>query len=197
MIRGDITELTVKAAAQDPDLYQAAVVAMPQLDRLVEPAGERGAVDAVGPIKILWPPKDIPADRDGAAAWWIIFRRAIADIPRSALDKAVEQYIKTSEYRVFPAPGELRKLAEPHVRDLQRVVARAKMVARYQPPKRYTEEQLAEGNALMRDLAKELGAKARADQAAMYAPRRRPDHERHAAAEAVRAKAAELEAGEG
>lgn len=193
LIRGDITEMTVKDAAQNPDLYQAAVVAARDVDRLIQPAGEKGAVEAVGPIKIMWPPKDIPAEEDGALAWWIIFRRALADIPRSALNKAVDEYIRTSKYPKFPTPGDLRALAEPHVRDLHRVVARVKMVAKYEPPKRISDEDKAAGAELMRGLAADLAARGRADREKMFAPRARAHHERHAAAEAVRAEADRLD----
>lgn len=178
LIDGDDTMAVVKLAAENQVVYRDALAALPDIDRLVEPAGERGVIEAIAPLKLMWPPKDVPAERLAAEGWWIIFRKALADIPRSALDKAVAEYIRTSEYPVFPIPGKLRALAAPETRRLFRMVARVKMVTKQPAPKPpVSDEERAQVKAQMAELVKDLGGRFRAP----AEPKLRPEAERAAA----------------
>ena len=194
LIKGDDTIAIVKAAAENQVVYRDAVAALPQLDALMAPAGERGVVDAIAPLKLMWPPKDVPAEQLAAQGWWMIYRKALADIPRWALDQAVAEYIKTSTYPVFPIPGKLRELAEPHTRKIARMVSRVRMVTREPAPKPpVSDEERARVKAQMGELLKDLGKKS----AAPADVRLRPERER---AEVVRRSyqvVADLEKGKG
>lgn len=179
----------VGLAAQNRDLIAEAQRIAPQVERLSDPAGEANVVELLKPLMLMWPPKDIPEEDLARRAWWKIYRRALADIPFSALDKAVQDYIKTTRYKVFPAPGELRELADRHALELARVVARVKMLARRPLPKPPpSPEEKAKVAAEMMELMQNL--KMRAAPADQHP---RPRAERHAMAERLRAEADRLD----
>lgn len=181
----------VKAAAEDQVVYREALAALPHVARLTEPAGEKGVIEAVARLKLMWPPKDVPAEQVAARAWWVVYRQALADIPRSALDLAVDDYIKTSEYPVFPIPGKLRALAEPHIRGVARMVARVQMVTKQPAPKPpVSDEERAQVKTAMNELLSDLKVKA----ASAPDPVMKPRHKRHEMANQIREAADRMDA---
>jgi hypothetical protein len=183
--------VTVQDVASDPELYRQCLAASASIDMVVAEAGESAVVDALQPLLLMWPPKDLPAEKLARDAWWIIYRRALKDLPLEALKAGIERYIQTTTYKVFPAPGEIRKLAEPKKAELFRIWSRVKMVTKQPAPKPpVSDEERERVKAQMAALAADLGRKS----AAPADVKLRPDRERAAVVRESYETVARLEA---
>lgn len=57
-------------------------------------------------------------------AFWNVYKNALSDLPRLALDRAVKAYERIGKF--FPKPAEIRELAMPHADTIRQAAYRTK-----------------------------------------------------------------------
>lgn len=172
----------IREILNDPEAHREACEKWQVFAAMSAPAGAEGVQRALQPLLLWAPPKDIPADPDPAMdaglkqAWFGLAYDALEDIPYSALSQAVADYIRTSEYKTFPAFGTLRKHAERYVTELSRLAYRTRRAASMKPraPTVQTDEERAAVLAGLKDLARNLGGGGGAMAAGQRHPYRSP-----------------------
>ena len=120
-----------------PELLEEAKAANAVVQRICQPVGLNGALIAMGPLMLMF---DRPSFGKGEAgdkladAWQMTYARALSDIPREALEEAVNAYVQSGKW--FPKVAEIRDLARPKMAELRKMAWRMKEVAeKARPPK--------------------------------------------------------------
>lgn len=127
-----------------------------QLEVLCEPCGDRIVAGALAPLVIVFgkgPEAESPA-------FWRVYNEALSDLPRMALDRAVNEWSREGKF--FPKPAEIRERADVHASAMRMAAWRAKEAQKAPAPQgeRVTDPAVkAQFNALMSDLAKKLDGK--------------------------------------
>lgn len=126
--------------------------------RLAGPVGPKDCYTCLQPLVIMY---GTPAFGDGAEGaamlqeWWSRNIKALQDLPREALELAVDRYIATATKHYFPDPGVLRKLCETKAAEVRLIAWRIRKAVEDQaeltrrPPPEVSKE-VAEG---FRDVA--------------------------------------------
>ena len=97
------------------------------LEVMTEPGGKQAVMQALAPLVLVFG-KSAEAE---SPAFWTVYADALGDLPRIALDRAVQQYQREGKF--FPKPSEIRELAMPHAEALWQAKHRVK--AALEPPK--------------------------------------------------------------
>jgi hypothetical protein len=106
------TAEAVAGIVANPALHSEVIAALPGLIADRDAAMTRPAMDDLQ--RIFAPALTIYAMPDRTegewAAWWGVYREALADLPRKAIAEAMRQWLR-SPAGFFPKPGEIRALA--------------------------------------------------------------------------------------
>jgi hypothetical protein len=130
------------------DLLEEAKAANAVVQRICQPVGLNGALIGMGPLLLMFDPPSFGKNEEGvklADAWQMTYARALSDIPREALEEAVNAYIKIGKW--FPKASEIRELAGPKMAELRKIAWRLKkVVEEARPPKPVLSEAEREAN---------------------------------------------------
>lgn len=111
---------------------------------LCEPAGDQVVMAALAPLVLVYG----KGEEARSPAFWNVYKDALSDLPRIALDRAVKEYERIGKF--FPKPAEIRELAMPHADTFRQAAWRTKRaieaeVVQLRPPaeNRPTAEEIA------------------------------------------------------
>lgn len=85
-------------------------------------------------LRLLWKSSPVNGSLD-ATAWVHETGRLLMDIPQDILATAIDEAVKKSERGFMPTIGEIRKIAEPRLRDLRLERWRLEQVVAHEEPK--------------------------------------------------------------
>jgi len=138
------------------------MAAVPALELLAKPCGDRAVQLALQPLVLVFG----VAEAARVSAFWKPYR-ILADLPREALAKAVDEYCGQPGAEFFPKPGPLKALGDKHAEAIRKAASRATRAAALPPPKARVLISPAEVQRLARSTAASLSKSVQ--------PRARPD----------------------
>ncbi len=142
-----------RALAASPKMRAVITDACEPLQRMAQPCGDQGVYEAMQTLFIMYGrPKKAEAEM---TIWWTLYYKALSGLPRSALDNAINEYIRTSTIHMVPAPGILSKLADGEAELIRKAAYRAKLALQIGAPERRKEpsqEERAEARQFLEDL---------------------------------------------
>jgi hypothetical protein len=125
---------------------------------------ERAGVDLARASRqvapVLKPAFATKVGREGEAlerAWSMTYAKAIAHLPREALESAVEKYAQVGKW--FPKPADLIELARPKATEILQLSYRLDRCATVKAREPVSDAERAEFQAFARDLAESLRTK--------------------------------------
>lgn len=133
-----------------------AEVSLRRLEMLCEPAGDQVVMAALAPLVLVYG----KGEEARSPAFWNVYKDALSDLPRLALDRAVKAYERIGKF--FPKPAEIRELAMPHAATIRQAAYRTKMAvaaeviqlrppAENRPTKEQVESVMADFHKVMKD----------------------------------------------
>jgi hypothetical protein len=117
----------IEDIAKVPTLKAECEASLRHLDILIEPAGDKIVINALGPLVLVFG-KSVEAE---SPVFWKVYTQALSDLPRMSLDRAVTEWQKVGKF--FPKPAEIRELAETHAQPLRQARFRAKSALEVKP----------------------------------------------------------------
>lgn len=140
--------MEIAEISADQSLRVQAMAAAPALAQLAQPCGERAVQLALQPLVLVFG----VGEAARVAAFWKPYR-LLADLPREALAKAVDEYCGLPDAEFFPKPGPLKALGDKHAEAIRKAANRAQKVAALPPPRARVEISHAEVMRLARATA--------------------------------------------
>jgi hypothetical protein len=142
-------ERAVREIASNPRLLAEARQALPQLQAA---AKAQAGTDGVYRVVFNRIPNFPQPDRSEEewAAWWGGYFTACAELPESALEAGMAEWLKAANH-FMPAPGELRQLALTTPNRAARAAERARAAIEYQPPKTHDHNPVTITPRILRD----------------------------------------------
>ena len=123
-----------------PGLLAETRQAMPALEAALAPCGEQ----FVGVELAKWSVVFDPGARGQLPAFWAPYKRALSDVPASALLGAMEDWEKQPNAEFLPKPGPLRALALARAAPLYCALGRARRAIKAPPPRPKIDPKTAE-----------------------------------------------------
>lgn len=99
-----------------------------QLEALAQPCGEGAVMASLANLVLVYG----KGEEARAKGFWKVYGDALADLPRSALDRACAEYARVGKF--FPKPAEIRDLAEPHAGAMRSAAFRSRQAVTAQAP---------------------------------------------------------------
>lgn len=159
----NISVMVIREIVNDPELHAEAKRIAPQVGESVrrdisgganpDNADYRAWYEALQPLLVYAPPKDLPSDQRLKHAWFSIGYKATDKLPISVLKDAVAYYIETSERSLFPAWGKLNALGLEIGSDTLTAAYRIRAAARQEPVRPAREKTPEEREAVRKMLA--------------------------------------------
>lgn len=121
-------------AIRNAGLLKQARDAFPRVKMLAGPMAQEVLYAELQPLVIVFGTPAVEDSEEGKAletAWWQIYLKALAPLPREALVEAVDQWIAGGK-PFFPKPSELHKLAQPAASRARTLAWRIQKAAEYQ-----------------------------------------------------------------
>lgn len=116
--------------AEDRQLLAEVTKALPALrQEATQPASEAEIIRILSQRFALYPQPD---RTDGEwAAWWADYTNALDDLPPSAIEAGMAEYVKGSDSEFFPKPGRIRELAKTSPNRMAMAVEAARNAIRH------------------------------------------------------------------
>jgi hypothetical protein len=156
---GDAAD-AVNRIANRPELIAEAKEVNAEVQRRAAPIGQANAMAVILPLTLIFDPPSFGKGREGEAlerAWSMTYAKAIAHLPREALESAVEKYAQVGKW--FPKPADLIELARPKATEILQLSYRLDRCATVKAREPVSDAERAEFQAFARDLAESLRTK--------------------------------------
>jgi hypothetical protein len=118
-------DVAVAEIRQDRALHIEVRRVANDLRKLAGPCGEEFVGVEMKKLILVYGAGESPR----AASWWKLYYQALRDVPREALEQAVQDYVSSPDSLFFPKPGQLKALAMKRAEPIYQAASRAKRAA--------------------------------------------------------------------
>lgn len=161
----ETADAAVRKITRSPAMLNEARDRLTLVTRIVGPLSREQVYACLQPALILWGPPDHGEGPAAAAAdrlWLETYTRAFRNLPREALEYAVDAWIMKGKPYTFPKPADLVSLGENRASELRKMAWRLRRAVEAVPdtkPKELTEEEREAAKAKIAEATRKLGAR--------------------------------------
>ena len=152
------SDLAVDEILSDPALHAEAKAYLPIALAKVEPCGRKYVITSIMQLFSVFVQQD--RTEEEWVSFWKLYGSALEDIPRSALDAAINEAVCMPDAEFLPKPGPLRALALKHAEKDYQAAYSARRAANSiprRPAAPMTEEEREAKRVMIADVVGRLG----------------------------------------
>lgn len=159
------TEDSTDRIVRDPTMMAEARSALETVQRLASPLTKDNLLLAYADLFLIYPQPDFGEGPDGemlSDSWLDVHYRHLGEWPFESVKKAVDTYIQSGKYNIFPKPADLIDVAKADAMEIKLIAYRLRRavesgVTRAVPEK--TEEDRAKVRQMMAEMRRGPGGK--------------------------------------